>query len=904
MNWKLTFLLAASFLVCGMFFLGVASEAQNNESGVQNNKEVWTSETVQNQEAFVARNAPQSEKNVTVTRSEIAPTATFSYTGPAVAIPDNVPAGVNITLPVSGSGSITDLNFTFDTGGACDATVGNTNAAIDHTFVGDLTFRLTAPNGTTTATFMAQRGGTTENICATTIDDQSAGPNVSTIPSATGTFVSGTYKPETTGPLSVFNGINADGNWTLNVSDNAAIDTGSMRRFSLVITAGAAVPTLAVNDVTVTEGNSGTTPATFTVSLSPAAAVPVSVNYATADQTATAPSDYTATTGTVTFAVGETSKTFTVPVIGDTTFEPNETFAVNLTAPTGGAAIGDAQGIGTINNDDASTLPACVFNNGGLNPQSTSESGVAAPSGKFWSEVQHDAGNTTVSNTVGGFSGASGASRLADNFTVPAGGCQLSTVTFFAYQTGFAPGTSPFTASTLRIWNGRPGDAGATVVFGDTTTNRLASSVDSNLFRIFNTVVPAPGTAPGTTRILWRNTLNVGAALATPGTYWLDWDSTASNAGSNFYPSLTIQGSRGRPTDNGRQLTVSTGVWADTADTGNPATTPSVIQDFPFYLNSLTPAVPAQHVVDFNGDGRTDFTVVRNTGGGAGGQVTWFLQLTGTTTVFASQWGLATDIFVPEDYDGDNRTDLAVWRGQADASSSSPRFYILQSATNTVRIDNFGLTGDDPTVVGDYDGDNKADVAVYRPGAAVGQPSTWFYRGSLNNPAGNITYVPWGQNGDFPAPGDYDGDGRNDFVIQRNNGGGQAAFWTLLATGASGGVIPFGTPTDVIVPGDYDGDGRTDLAVVRGVGGNINWYVRPSSTGVVSGGPTAIFGASATDLPTQGDYDGDGRTDFAIWRPSATPGASTFFVQGSTSGVFGFPFGANGDYPVANYNAH
>ncbi len=310
------------------------------------------------------------------------------------------------------------------------------------------------------------------------------------------------------------------------------------------------------------------------------------------------------------------------------------------------------------------------------------------------------------------------------------------------------------------------------------------------------------------------------------------------------------------------------------------------------------PVAPTQNHVDFNGDGKSDFAVVRNTGGGPSGQITWFINPTGTGISYASQWGINGDFFVPEDYDGDNKTDIAIYRAGAPTVAA---FYILQSNGNTVRIEKFGQTGDEPRIVGDYDGDGKADVSVYRAGLNAGDQSTWFYRGSLSNPSGNVTYVNWGQNGDFPAPGDYDGDGKRDFVIQRNGGGGQARFWMLQTTAGFNSVV-FGNPTDTIVPGDYDGDGKTDLAVVRGSGGQLNWYVHPSSTGVISGSPTAIFGVSATDFTAQGDYDGDGKTDFAIWRPSATAGASAFWVLGSTTGAFSVPFGQNGDYPVANYN--
>jgi len=306
------------------------------------------------------------------------------------------------------------------------------------------------------------------------------------------------------------------------------------------------------------------------------------------------------------------------------------------------------------------------------------------------------------------------------------------------------------------------------------------------------------------------------------------------------------------------------------------------------------PAAPAQHVSDYNGDGKTDFAVVRNTGGGAGGQVTWFINLNGTSTTYASQWGISTDSFLPEDYDGDDKSDIAVWRSGA---ATVAAFYILQSNDNTVRIEQFGQTGDIPSVVRDYDGDGKADVAVYRGGLNSGDQSTWYYRGSLNNPSGIVTYVPWGITGDFPAPGDYDGDGKSDFVVQRNNGSGQGKFWMLQTTAGLDQVV-FGQSADIIVPGDYDGDGKTDIATARASAGQWNWYVRPSSTGAISGSATAIFGASATDFLTPGDYDGDGKTDFAVWRSAAAGGA--FWVLGSTSGAFSVPFGLQGDYPPAN----
>ncbi|HEV7609807.1 MAG TPA: Calx-beta domain-containing protein [Steroidobacteraceae bacterium] len=116
------------------------------------------------------------------------------------------------------------------------------------------------------------------------------------------------------------------------------------------------LPTLSVNDVSVNEGNAGTSAASFTVTLSAAAASAVTVSYATADGTAAAATDYASANGTLTFAAGETTKTVAVTVNGDATVEASETFVLNLSAPAG-ATLADAQGQGTIANDDVAAPP-------------------------------------------------------------------------------------------------------------------------------------------------------------------------------------------------------------------------------------------------------------------------------------------------------------------------------------------------------------------------------------------------------------------------------------------------------------------------------------------------------------------------------------------------------------------
>ena len=112
---------------------------------------------------------------------------------------------------------------------------------------------------------------------------------------------------------------------------------------------------LSVNDVSVAEGDGGSTDAVFTVTLSPPASVTVTVDWTTADSTATAGSDYTVASGSLSFPPGTTSRTLAVPVLGDLLDEPDETFLVNFSSPTN-ATLADPQGQATILDDDPTPL--------------------------------------------------------------------------------------------------------------------------------------------------------------------------------------------------------------------------------------------------------------------------------------------------------------------------------------------------------------------------------------------------------------------------------------------------------------------------------------------------------------------------------------------------------------------
>ena len=151
--------------------------------------------------------------------------------------------------------------------------------------------------------------------------------------------------------------VNVTGDTGLEPNEAFVVNLGSASGATLFDGQGVGVilndegPVLRINDVTLSEGNAGTKNFVFTVTLLPASTGVVTVKYATANGTALAGSDYTATSGTLTFSAGQTSKPVTVSVLGNTVVEANETFVVNLSGAVG-ATLFDGQGVGMILNDD------------------------------------------------------------------------------------------------------------------------------------------------------------------------------------------------------------------------------------------------------------------------------------------------------------------------------------------------------------------------------------------------------------------------------------------------------------------------------------------------------------------------------------------------------------------------
>lgn len=274
---------------------------------------------------------------------------------------------------------------------------GETRKTISVTVNGDkaaeldesLTLKLTAPTGATIAdgaavgtirtddvivpriavadaTVKEGDSGTRNLAFTVTLSEATSGPVTVTYATADGTAKAGKDYIAQTGTLTFAAG---ETSRVINVKvlGDTAIERNETLKINLATPVGGKIAdgvavgtivnddaTISVTDATVAEGNGGMTNLAFTVSLSAATSGPVTVDYATVNGSAKAGQDYTAQTGTVTFAAGETSKVINIQVKGDSAIEANETLKLTLTSPRG-ATIKDGVAIGTIINDDTAT---------------------------------------------------------------------------------------------------------------------------------------------------------------------------------------------------------------------------------------------------------------------------------------------------------------------------------------------------------------------------------------------------------------------------------------------------------------------------------------------------------------------------------------------------------------------
>lgn len=268
-------------------------------------------------------------------------------------------------------------------------------------------------SGTTNAAFTVSLSHTTSQTV--TVNYASAGNSASPGADFSDTAATATISPgllSTTINIPVFPDtmfepaetffVNLNSPTNATISDNQGTGT---------ITNDDAEPGISINNASVTEGNSGTRTAGFTVSLSNPSFQTITVNFATANNSAIAGSDYVGASGTVTFTPGQTSQPINVTVNGDTIFEANETFNVNLSSATN-ASITDSQGVGTITNDDAQ--PTISINNVTL-----SEGNTTTALATFTVSLSHVSSQTiTVNFQTANGSATAGVDYIAASGTV------------------------------------------------------------------------------------------------------------------------------------------------------------------------------------------------------------------------------------------------------------------------------------------------------------------------------------------------------------------------------------------------------------------------------------------------------------------------------------------------------
>jgi hypothetical protein len=523
---------------------------------------------------------------------------------------------------------------------------------------------------------------------------------------------------------------------------------GAQSTAVLSITDDDPVPTISITDVSQNEGNVGPTSFTFNVNLSVASGQSVTVHYQTNDGSATvANNDYAAIPDSVlTFNPGVTTLPVNVTVNGDTSLEPNETFTVDLSTAVN-ATIADAQGVGTIVNDEVA--PSITINN------------VRVTEG--------NSGNVNAQFTVSLTGNSVGPASV--HFSTSNGTAVASP----SPQPGDDYVTRPDTI--LNFMPLSPSDGGPPVltafvnvtVKGD-TLKEANETFYVNLSNATNAIISDPQ--------------GVGIIIDDDRAYTSDADHDRKSDYSVFRPSEGVWYSL--QTTNGFTNYRFFGTNGDVPVPGDydgdgtldlavfrPSTATWYIErssDFGFVQMQwgITTDKPVQG--DYDGDSKTDIAVFRD---GA-----WYVLKSSDSTLLSQSFGQAGDRPVQGDYDGDAKTDYAVYRNGT--------WYLLRSTTGFYAT-TFGLSTDRP-VPNDYDGDGSYDIAVFRNGE-------WYVLETLT---GNIRSLFWGTTGDEAVPADYDGDGTSDIAVFRNGA------WYVIRSSDNGIQTQFwGTTGDRPVPSCY-----------------------------------------------------------------------------------------------------
>lgn len=288
---------------------------------------------------------------------------------------------------------------------------------------------------------------------------------------------------------------------------------------------------------------------------------------------------------------------------------------------------------------------------------------------------------------------------------------------------------------------------------------------------------------------------------------------------------------------------------------------------------AVPPLSSKAQVNDFDGDGETDFAVVRK----ESGQLVWYILQSSDQSPSYRWFGLADDKIVSGDYDGDKLTDVAVYR--------DGQWYVQKSSDGTLLEAQLGRREDLPAQA-DYDGDGKTDFAVYQP-----YRKTWVVLRSLDEQRStyefNCSDCAEVNSGYYaPAPADYDNDGKADPALIQNNSSASSRKLIIKRSSHSLQALPsvlnlhlpnsqfgaqeLGDGKDPDIPRHFNRDGRIDLAIVHQSSGILNWIIF-LNIGEQQGESVSpdhiIHWGQCKDYPVAGDYHNNGFTDLAVWRP-------------------------------------
>jgi hypothetical protein len=294
---------------------------------------------------------------------------------------------------------------------------------------------------------------------------------------------------------------------------------------------------------------------------------------------------------------------------------------------------------------------------------------------------------------------------------------------------------------------------------------------------------------------------------------------------------------------------------------------------------------PSRYRYDTNFDAtdhKADVSVFRP------GDGTWYSLQSSDNQLHGVQFGTNGDTPVPADYDGDAVTDYAVVRNTAQGKF----WYFLYSATNSFQAISYGLPQDKP-LVGDYDADGRADMVAVRP---TGQNLVWYIRPSSS--PNNLNAHVFGLSTDQPIVGNFviglesiGGFSATDLAVVRADANGKKTWYIQSASGVNYRQVQFGLASDINVPADYDRDGYTDVAVWRPSNGT--WYIFDESANLLKIKQWGMNG----DIPMPAQYDASGAPELAVFRPST--GVWWIYSNGGNGSPSSIKWGISGDKPVS-----